>query len=99
MDGLNIDVEQQAEKATLVDIGEVEAIRFSILNSVASEVVDAFKNKDEREKIVVLNGKEMRIGDFVVDFLKANNLTSVMQIMTMIISQKESLTKKSYFSR
>jgi len=93
MDGLNIDVEQQAEKATLVDIGEVEAIRFSILNSVASEVVDAFKNKDEREKIVVLNGKEMRIGDFVVDFLKANNLTSVMQIMTMIISQKESLTK------
>jgi len=93
MDGLNIDVEQRAEKAQLVDIGEVEAIRFSILNSVASEVVDAFKNKDEREKIILFQGKEVRIGDFVVDFLKANNLTSVMQIMTMIVSQKESLTR------
>jgi len=71
-------------------------VKVTILNSVASEVTDAFTNKEASEKQVIIGGKPLPIGDFIVSLLKENKFDNVMMILGMIQSQKSSLKEGNF---
>lgn len=99
MDGLNFNQDINAGDAEFdIDLNAMpKSSSVTVLNSVASEVVDLFVNKEEAEKYVNIgNGNKLPVGEFVVTVLKENKLDNLITMFGMILSQRAALKDTSF---